>query len=160
MRKRDRISFWVSVFGFALLAVSFLLMPLDEQLMPQNPRIWNIVTGSWFWISLAAGSTAQIMLWKSWKKNSEKSAGGQRPGVFRFFQNRAAAVADVIWIGSLIGEVVCMFSQDIAEYSSFVFLSLCVFSFSMHCILNGRIYSYMIKKKQFYGKRSVENETF
>lgn len=129
----------MSIIGFLLLSVSFLLMPLNKDSLEPN-----IFAGILFWCSLLTGIVFQVILSLRIKKlNYNNTRHGL--GVVKFFQNSYAKISDIAFVISVIGLIVTMITTNGLGYSCYIFLAMTVFSFSMHCILNGKNY-YCIKK--------------
>lgn len=152
MKREYQIWFVASVICFALLAVSFLLMPLDTDVLPENPGAWNVAMGSWFWLALILGCGSQIILQRLCKKDltdvERENWRRCRAGIFLFFQNRRAKIADVVFGVSLPCLFLGLAFPETTGYGSYVIFSICVFSFCMHCILNGKAYSYITVNKE------------
>lgn len=145
---KDEYWFAASVAGFGILSGSFLLMPL------QWSHAWS---GLLFWIGLILGTAAQIMLHRCYKhhlhsgrerkrgqrKTAAEAMKPQQPGMIRFFSNKEAKIADIILAAGLLGTAISIAVTNGVGYSCYVFIGISVFSFCMHCILNGRMYLYV-----------------
>lgn len=65
-----------------------------------------------------------------------------QPGLICFFKNKNAKIADCVMFGAVIGVAVTgIFFNNL--YVLHIFLALFVFSFGMHCMLNGKNYIYL-----------------
>lgn len=142
-KKVDIIWLCVSIASFLLMSITFMFMPLDSSGVYQADW-YSIAVGACFWIFLILGIVTQFILSKrrrDWYRIQRvKSRNYKRIGLFAFFQNKFAIVADVAVVISLVGFTATMFITNSVGYTCYVFLSLLVFTFCMHCILNGKIY--------------------
>lgn len=138
----------LSCLFFLLLAISFMLMPLgntanaDRGLQEETDPML-IFTGGLFWVSLLAGIISQIAVagvWKKWCKKNSRNSSHRRVGLLALFQNKPAMVADIALAISLVGFPVTMKLTNGTGYICFVMIAVLVFSFCMHCILNGKIF--------------------
>lgn len=140
--KRDFKWLMISNISFFLLSVSFLLMPLEV--------ISPLVTGSMFWLFLLIGITSQIVLTVRFKKRCSKNKTWHlqknKIGLLVFGQNLYAKIADVSLVLSIVGLIVAMKLTDGTGYSCYIFLAMVVYTLSMHCILNGKIYFYIFNQ--------------
>ena len=138
--KTNRLLLCLSIGGFAVLAVSFLLMPVEGL---------GIVPGVLFWGGLLTGVVLQIILDARRKSlfakyNVERKAMQKvKNGLLSFGSNPAATVADVCLFVSIIATVFVFILTRGMGYLCYVCLSALIFSFCMHCILNGRIYIFV-----------------
>ena len=163
MNRKQVDSIWlgVSIFFFFMLAVSFLLMPLESETPTESLSIYTLVAGLMFWISIMMGIVTQCVLAhrrKSWHTihRIKKARLSQRVGIISFFQNTYAAVADVFTILSILGLIIAMIVTQGMGYVCYILVCLFVFSFSMHCILNGKIFYYIINQDKIL--KTIEKE--
>lgn len=77
-----------------------------------------------------------------------------RPGIFNVLTSIEASVFDVLSLASLIAFIVASIVCSEHKFALSVSAALFVFTFQMHCILNGKIY---IDLKTLKARRS-ENE--
>ena len=145
----DKVNLCVSIIAFLLLAVSFLLMPLDVYNKNIESSTINIVAGLCFWIALVAGIASQFILttkrkrWCSIYNIHNYINKKSHVGAISFFQNKYAVVTDVVMLISITGCVVSFVATKSTGYICYVFIALAVFSFCLHCILNGRNFFYV-----------------
>ena len=141
---KKRALLWGYVASSLVLSASFLLMPLD--LITSSVRRSSLVAGILFWVSLAAtlitaGWLARIYRrWRSKLPDAVSSGLPKLPGIIRFFRNPLALAADIVMLISLIGLIASLIATDASGYICYIFIALFVFSFCMHCMLNGKIY--------------------
>ena len=160
-KKTDIVLMGVSVLSFFLLAISFLIMPLGNETLTEDVSANTILCGVLFWVSLITGITTQCVLAhrrKMWYQINRirKIRVVQKIGLVSFFKNIGAAVADIFTAVSLVGFVVSMVVTDGVGYICYVMIALFVFSFSMHCILNGKIFYHVFNQDKLL--QNVEKE--
>ncbi|MGN0449497.1 MAG: hypothetical protein ACI4G0_03960 [Ruminococcus sp.] len=147
--KKQKNMFWISTLGFFVMSLSLLFMYQDILYigMPIREVIASIV----FWVMLLIGILVQIMLYISMRESikSDFATKKRKIGLICFFSNRYAAVADLLMIVSMIILIISFILTDASNYFNYIILSVFVFSFSMHCVLNGRKFYYMIHNKYF-----------
>lgn len=148
VNKKDFIWLYVSIASFLLLSISFLLMPIDST--ADHIKFISILPGIMFWGFLALGVATQIILThmrKKWiSKNKRDITQGNRVGIISFMKNIPATIADVAFVLSVVGLVIALIATDSTGYVCYIFMAMSVFSFSMHCIFNGKNY-FFIKNK-------------
>ncbi len=150
--------FYISSLCFLLLSITFLLMPLGVN-GPENndPNVMTIILGLSFWLTLFAGIITQLMLFRKFKQLPSKCKNHYGLGLIHFFQNKKAAVADLCCMVSLVLFIVFMLI-DGTMYIGYVLLSIAVFSFYMHCALNGKIYNTLFEKQNKKPETKEEGE--
>lgn len=143
--KNEAIWLGVSIACFGMMALSFLFMPLEKV------TFWS---GAVFWMGLAGGIVTQVVVSSSrkafFRKNriSYKNSGKARVGLLRVFANLPAQIADVACAVGLVGTVISLIATKGYGYVCYVFISLTVFSFVLHCIFNGRNFDFVLNKKK------------
>ena len=146
MKKRvDLLWLWISIVSFFMMSLIFIVMMLDSEITIMNNRELAITEGACFWAFLLLGIAAIIVLTvrrREWININNKIIK-KRIGVISFFRNVPALIADIIFISSLIAFVVASIVTNMYGEICFVLLSIVVFSFCMHCILNGKIYHHI-----------------
>ena len=136
-KKPETVLLGCSIAGFLALSVSFLLMPLDAL---------GIIPGILFWSGLLVGVIFQIILESRrralFRQYNVKRETMQRPkcGLLTFGSNGAAKIVDVLLPISVAATVILFIATKGLGYSCFPCISAVVFTFSMHCVLNGRNY--------------------
>lgn len=160
-KQTDGILMGISIFSFLMLAISFLLMPLGGKNDADRMSICSFVAGIMFWTSLAIAILTQCVLGKRQKKwckihKIKKIRSSNKVGLLLFFKNTYASVADILFVVCFIGFIISMLITKGTGYICYVFIALFVFSFSMHCVLNGKIYYYVINQNKLL--RDVEKE--
>ncbi len=163
--QKDRLWLFLWILSYLLLAVSILLMAMD--IPPTSVLRW--LPGGLFWISLLGGLSVQIVL--TCRRRRWYHSGAARRGRFSrgigmlvFFKNRYAAVADVTVIIGLCALLVSLWRTRGYGFASYLCLAVFVFAFSMHSILNGKIFYYVMhrdtpsRKETKESTKSIDNE--
>ncbi len=139
-----KILFFVLIAFMFLFAASFLVMPVaSKRSLEGKPTLllWN---GIWFWTTGLSSLILFGIVNQGRKKQlkGRKNLKNRKMGIICFFSNTWAKAADGAFVVSLIGLVAFMglFPQS---YMVFVFAFICVFTFLMHCILNGENFKYI-----------------
>lgn len=144
--------FLISVVCFFLMAIDFLVMPLDGYRKVDSSAL-NLITGIVFWSTLVVGCAAQVMLsrkrkvWCGIYGVNETIDENARVGLLSFFQNGPGKAADIALGVSLVLLVAAMIVTRASGYVCYVFLACFVFSLCMHCVLNGKNYYYLSNKR-------------
>lgn len=159
----DLILLGVSIFFFFSLAVSFTLMSIESETPLEHISIVEIIVGLMFWISLIMGIVTQCILARRRKKwyalhGVRKNGLSQRVGIISFFKNIYATVADITTIISFIGLVIALTVTHGIGHVCYVLISVFVFFFSMHCILNGKNYYYVVNQSKLLNEFQKERE--
>ena len=157
----DFIWLGLSILFFFMLAISFLLMPFGNVTPDETISAYTLSAGLMFWLSIAMGVVTQCVLAyrrRTWyaSHRSKKIRIQQKIGFVTFFSNIYATIADIVSILSLLGFVISMFATQGTGYICYVFISLLVFSFSMHCILNGKGFYHIINQDKLL--QTIEKE--
>lgn len=139
-QKRDLIWLIVSMVSFFFMSASFLLMS----------STLSLIAGIMFWICMVIGIVTQIVLARNYKKwcfkNKAWRAYRQKVGALVIGKNVFAKIADISLIAATVGFTIAMNFTNGAGYSCYVLLAMMVYAFCMHCILNGKVYSYIFNK--------------
>lgn len=154
-RRKKRLILYVTFLLIWSLAI--LLMPVAS-VQKEATKILLFVSSGGFWIGLLGTVTMAVKINKARKKSyrfREKCPASKRIGLISFFQNKEAIIADVGLFVSIAGFVVTGICSD-NIYWLFIFLALFVFTFGMHCMLNGINYKYINYSK--YVKEQKKDE--
>ncbi len=148
MREEKKL-FWMENGCFVFMAVTFLFMPVRN-------TIANRITGILFWLSLLGGVICQLRISKAicGNERGKIKEKGLRPGVFQVAQNPIALVADILLVLCVPTFVAAMIFTRQRGYSCYIFIALLVFSFSMHCIWNGRNCECLFGLRYIYRKKT------
>lgn len=132
----------IQIISFFISSVSMCFMPLGSYYDGKLQKGIAMILGVIFWIFLIAGFVLNIVIRKTDKDKNVKG----RCGIIRLFQNKYAKIADVILIISFIVSVITIVSKS-TIYLGAVVLFVFVFSFEMHCILNGKYFNVIFLKE-------------
>ena len=144
-KKTEALLLGLSLLCYFAMSLTFLFMPLEKD---------TFVSGIVFWTGLVGGSVMQIMLNAQrkdfFRKNniSYKNTKKSRAGIARFFTNRPAKIADVSFCVSLMATVIALIATRGYGYLCYVFISLTVFGFVLHCIFNGKNFDFILNKSK------------
>lgn len=144
----DIILLCSSIASFFIMSFTFSVMPLLEKVNIE-PRTRSIINGTIIWACLLLGIALQIVLAKR-RKNWLKSNSVRRShlshrkiGVIAFAQNIYGCVADIIFVLSLVTLILSMIITKSVGYICYISFSTIIFSFCLHCILNGKIFFFV-----------------
>lgn len=141
-----------SVVGFLTLSVSFLLMPVAGI---------GYLSGILFWAGLILGISMQVVLDMRRRAlfaryhASGRQMQKRRNGMFSFWSNPAAKVADVGLALGIVATILVFAITKGVGYGCYICLAATVFCFCMHCVLNGRNYFHVRNKKRI--QRTLED---
>lgn len=138
------INFVTSLF---MVSMSLILMSFCSTENEPNKAI-AIITGIFFWIGVIGTGMAFILMNMKRMKNEKMKkvkTDIRNIGLFRFFSNTYAKVFDIIMILSL-GTLIVVLAVVENTSIQLIIMAIFVFSFGMHCILNGINYKYIISK--------------
>lgn len=142
--RRRKIMFSLYVIGLATLSVSCLLMPFGVRVSDET-MLLIYASGALFWIGLLSTIVMAMSISGARRRDrvfSKTNSNEKGCGLFRFFRNKPAVVCDTLMIISAVGlAATCIWAEQ--TIWPFPFLSLFIFSFGMHCMLNGRAYTYI-----------------
>ena len=128
----------ISAAGYGVMSGSILLMPLSGL---------GSVPGLLFWLGFLVGMAGQLLLSKQRKSApADQQPRGKLPGMFVFFSGRAAKAVDTALAVLVILTAIVLAGADEEFYGCYVLLAATVFAFSLHCMINGKNYSYTMKQ--------------
>lgn len=149
----DRLSLGISMGGFLLTAVSFLLMPFNAI---------RVLAGILFWVGLLVGIVFQILLERQRRvffrkfKVDRKKTQKPRNGLMSFGSNFPAKITDIALAVSIAALVLVFVLTGGIGYVCYVFIASTMLTFSYHCIFNGRIFFHV--KNQDKIRRMLEQK--
>lgn len=142
-QQRKRMFYLFALF-LAGLAISVFIMPFGLQLADKT-MIVTYIAGILFWIALIGTITMAAYITYSRQRSKgfqQAYPNHKRLGLIHFFQNTEAFIFDVLMFISLIGFIITRIWVGTTMWP-FIFLSILIFSFGMHCMLNGSNYIYI-----------------
>ncbi len=147
---------FIQVAALLLLSLSVLAMYFTDLCYARGYyRAMLYINGGVFWLSLVVLVVVSVLLncVRRRSRDFQSYAGNLRQfGLISFFKNKWAAAADIAAGLSLAGMCCFLVLEMQTQFWVFVFLSLFIFFFGMHCILNGINYRYVT-----YDKKGVES---
>ena len=75
------------------------------------------------------------------------------PGILTFFRTKGARRVDPIWIVALLISILGNLWDEIPNTLTLIAMSITLFMFYLHMIVNGRVYRYMISNERKERKR-------
>lgn len=151
MRRRNNRVLVCQIVSLAVLAASILAVYfVDLRSEEENYRTLLLVNGLVFWGSallLIAFSVCLCHFRRGGKKNAQ-SFSAKQLGLFRFFQNKPAAAADVLSLLSFAAFLWLAVIRKESGLAAFLSLSAWVLTFGLHCILNGVNYISIMQDKK------------
>lgn len=140
MKEKSMLYAQIASFAVSSCSLIFSFMTSDAT---TAGRVGSITIGIIFWLGLIAGIVFTILLSKQIKATGVHKG---KIGLITFFSNPIAIVFDSLMILSLIGSVLIIVFKSEQLIGYFV-IALFIFSFEMHCILNGKNYLYIKQEK-------------
>lgn len=143
--RTDSVLLGISMGSFLVLAVSFLLMPLESL---------RIVPGAMFWGGLVTGISTQIILevrrrrFFTFYAVPRKKMQKPRNGLLTFGSNREAVIADHCLLLCAVVTLPVLLITKGYGYICFICICATLYAFCMHCIFNGRIYFHIKNNKK------------
>ena len=144
-QERKKWMFYSYVAFLSILSVAFFLMPFGIQKADESMTL-TYTAGVMFWVGLLGTVIAAICITRAKNRSRENfNPQHQRFGMMHFFRNVPATVFDVLMLIGILGFVIARVWFEMTVWP-FVCLSLSVFCFGMHCMLNGSNYAYITFK--------------
>ena len=144
--------------GFLFLcALAIALMPFGNS-MKEKTMVVMYCSGAAFWIGLIGTIYMALKINRSRKGSyrfNELFGNRKQLGLIHFFQNTEAMIMDVTMVISLIVLIIARLCSANLQII-YVIIAVFVFSFGMHCMLNGINYKYINYSK--YVKEQKKDE--
>lgn len=145
--------FYFYIVFLFLLSLSVAIMPCVSYIS-ERMRFWSVINGILFWSGVAGVIFFALNINKSRCSDTnynKKYAEKMTPGIVLFFQNEYAKIADIMMFISITGIVITLvFTKN--NIVIFIMFSAFIFSFGMHCMLNGINYTYINYKIRRVGE--------
>lgn len=149
----DTLLLRLSISGFGIMSVSFLLMPIEAV---------SILAGGIFWIGLLIGLILQVVLemrrrdfFARYRVRIQQMQR-KRNGLITFGANKMAKIADGVLATSVICLALSFWLTRGTSYLCYILITIATFSLCMHCVLNGRIYFHVINQTKI--QRALEKK--
>ena len=146
-RRRRKTQLVLYIAFLAVCAISILLMPVAGT-EKEASKLLPVIFGGGFWVGLIGTVFVAININNSRKRSyvfKYRYYDAKQFGLISFFKNKEAKIADITMFASIICLIITRIFVD-NIYWMFIFLALFVFSFGMHCMLNGKNYVYLKQK--------------
>ena len=147
--RRRQVKFFMFICFLLILSISILMMPISSDIKEAS-LIPLIITGILFWFGLVGTIWMAININLSRRASTEFKEmypNIRKFGLIHFFQNKPAIIADVaLFVSLLMFILVKLFSDN--NILQFIAIALIVFTFGMHCMLNGINYKYVNYKSR------------
>lgn len=144
LKKRWYIRLVLYMVFLLIWSVAVLVMPIASA-QKEVTKIPMYISGGCFWFGLIGTITMAVNINLLRRKNAtakNKHPEGKQLGILSFFRNKWAKIADIVMFASGIGfATVKLWINNI--YLLFILAAIFLFSFGMHCMLNGKSYSYL-----------------
>ena len=145
--KVKRLMFAFNILFLVMVSVSVLIMPYNSK--TDGVTDMKILTGAMFWSGLIGTVffASLINYFRSKDKLFNKAAEKyNKLGLTHFFQNLPAKIFDSLLIIAVTGFILSLVF-NFALSAKFIFISAIIFSFGMHCMLNGINFVYVMNKR-------------
>ena len=141
-KKPGKILFWLSVISFFISSATILFMPLGS-FEPDGNILLAYLLAIAFWLFFALGLLFVFLLSRHRFKDIRFARKGGI-GLLRFFQSLPAGVFDILLIIGFVTLIVSLFFiRTLPGIITLAGTFITVFSLEMHCMLNGRNYTWL-----------------
>lgn len=140
-----KLFFFGSMGSLSMMSSVFLLIPSASKLSLKGENWLILLVGLLFWCSLLCGCLLLSIANAKRRRllNNSQRSGIKNWGALKLCSNNYARVADALLLIALIGLLICIvFFPD--NDGIFLFITATVFSFNMHCLLNGENFKYVL----------------
>lgn len=135
--RRKKAMLWRYIGFLALLSVCIAAMAFTS-----GHKIPIYIVGGGFWLGLLGTLVMALRINSRRKASPTFQNARQGIGLIRFFSNKWAKIMDTLLIVSVVGFALAnVLDWPLPVY--FGLFALTVFSFGMHCMLNGSNYQYI-----------------
>lgn len=142
-----RCLFAFNVVFLALLSLSFAFMPFSTR--DESSKTLVIATGLLFWLGLL-GTIILALLINHFRRSdvafNKAAKKYKRFALTHFFQTFPGMIFDILLILSTIAFIVVI-AINLSLSIKFILISVIIFSFGMHCMLNGINFVYVMNKR-------------
>lgn len=140
--RRGMMEMYTGALILWMLSVAFMPFAYDKK---GEVTVLTYLCGAGFWIGLIATVLMAIKINLSRKKSpvfASISDTQRRFGLVHFFSNKEAVIIDILLFVTVVGCVLARYVIS-GNTATFIFVGLFIFSFGMHCMLNGINYRYI-----------------
>jgi len=156
MKRRKQMMYLFTGFLF-LCTLAIALMPWGNA-MKDKTMLIMYCSGAAFWVGIIGTIYMALKINRSRKVSyrfNELFGNRKQLGLIHFFQNTEAMIVDVVMVISLIALIIARLCSANLQVI-YVIIAVFVFSFGMHCMLNGMNYKYINYSK--YVKEQKKDE--
>lgn len=142
--KKIRFKFVFTIISFFITSADILLMPISNNITSLSTKWFDIVIGIIFWLSLIVGIVFFVMYAKNCKDWYSQNIGERdvykerKIGLITFFSNEFAIFSDALLFISFAVFVLLMIFTNGSGFICYVVIAILIYSFVLHCILNGK----------------------
>ncbi len=143
--KEKKIYFYSYIIFWAIFSLSFVFMPSAVNAMYNGTNGLLYFVGVSFWLGLIVAIVSIMLINIARKRDAkfrEKYKGLKQFGLVNFFKNKIARIFDIVVAVSFLVNIVIRI-VNVNQTLIFIGISIFIFSFGMHCILNGVNYIYI-----------------
>ncbi|MCM1115505.1 MAG: hypothetical protein NC397_08435 [Clostridium sp.] len=133
----------VSVILMAIGSFSLMLSLVVDFKADGIKSLLSYIAAAVFWVSIVVGWILQVASYLFVKKNINFRC---LPGIIKFFSNKLALIADVAMFAAFIVCIICLLC-NVAVWLQLLFISLFVFAFQMHIVMNSKNFKYIYSLK-------------
>lgn len=137
LRKWERISCIL----FFVSDVCLVLFKFADFNCTGIKRYISYTLPSVFWISLLGALLIQIVIYVK-IKNASQIKQNKKIGILTFGSSKAAMIVDVTTLILFVLLVIVLILKNSSVFA-FTIIGTFIFSFEMHCIINGKIFRYL-----------------
>lgn len=152
--RKAKIMFYLSIVFLALNSASLFAIPKVNYDIDANNRTFSLVCSSMFWVSLIIAWVSNIVCYK---RLNVKSYIDGKVGMLTFFSSKVAMLVDILCGTLLIATIIILIVSNNSTLE-FSFISLFIFAFQLHCLLNSKLYKYLFNQKQEGRKNEKSNK--
>ncbi|MBQ6824654.1 MAG: hypothetical protein IJP27_08360 [Clostridia bacterium] len=149
-----RLPFLVSFLGFVVSSVSLGIIPVIQLLPDKTESILNYIVAALFYLGLIVGGLAIKFAKEQMHRIrrrllAEKQFEKQRfPGIITFSADRNHIILYAVCGAGILVAISDLVFHYISEFIMFPILSVILFAFTMHCIVDGENYKLFKKVKE------------
>ncbi len=147
-KKKAAGLFWISVACLFVNACSFAVMPFarDKMLAGDDGNLF-LICGLMFWIPLVLGYLLLAFANAVRRRAQSAKMGKKRYGFLHPFSTLPGVAADAVFLVGVFVTAILLI-KGTTSYLVYIFLTVTVFSFHLHGILNGVNFIYITDQEK------------
>lgn len=160
--KRYKVYFFSVIFSFFISSFSLSFVPVVDRLEQTAGNVTKIIIGILFWLGFIVGLILTIVGKKIFVQDKRRlvSSGKYKrqrlPGMFYMRKNILSFIVYAMFFIGLIFIVSDVLFNYIPQYIMFPIISIVLFSFILHCVIDGE--NFKIYKKIKDGTDNGDNK--